>query len=62
MEVHFAHMLRNVDEETLFNHMVEVLKFKKTFVKGVVFLSYKYLITRCIGIYKKKRSIDLKMI
>jgi tRNA nucleotidyltransferase/poly(A) polymerase len=62
MEVHFAHMLRNVDEETLSNHMVEVLKFKKTFVTKVLFLTRLQIFDHndVLNIYKKKRSIDLK--
>lgn len=61
MEVHFAHMLLGVDDPTLFHHMVETLKFKKTFVRKVLFIKKFKDFDRenVLNIFKKKRADDV---
>lgn len=61
MEVHFAHMLLGVDDPTLFHHMVEILKFKKTFVRKVLFLKRLkgFESSNVLNLFKKKRADDV---
>ncbi len=61
MEVHFALMLLNVDDPTLYDHMVETLKFKKTFVRKVLFLKRlkNFDVTNVLNLFKKKRADDV---